>query len=482
MNLALQRKIGTNCASVWVFAVFASILVSAVCLGQSDSASPLLISVREGTKWGAIDKTARLRIPFQFDSGFWFSEGLADVTRSGKCGYIDETGRLRIPYQRCYIFEPFHEGFAVVSRKRRGKRWYIDKDGRVLKGARFAFANAFSEGLASVKPDSEGLWGYIDTSGRFAITPKFEDFPGDFSEGVASVRLGGKIGFIDKTGGFVIAPKFEHAEEFREGLAPVELGGKWGFIDHSGNWVIEPRFDYARRFSDGLAAVMVGAKGGYVDRRGTLVVAPKYGQVYPFSDGYAEVVNGTVGYIDTKGNEVLPVIFSEASYQGEGLWMVFIHGEIRIIDAKQNVIYKYDARDPNCVRQNPRFPKESEVFVSLTPAAASVQAGGTVQFQSVATGFASPFLGWSVDSAPEDRFAGCSSPGDGTPDFVRCPSGEVGNLRQTGRNRKIRTTATYFAPPVPGRYYVSFEAWQTEGCNGDGSLKKRAVAEVTVTP
>lgn len=60
--------------------------------------------------------------------------------------------------------------------------------------------------------------------------------------------------------------------------------------------------------------------------------------------------------------------------------------------------------------------------------------------------------------------------------------GFMGHLRQTGRKTTIRSTETYFAPLVPGKYYVSFEGWQMEGCNGIGFLKKRAVAEVEVTP
>ncbi|ECL9187919.1 WG repeat-containing protein, partial [Campylobacter coli] len=68
----------------------------------------------------------------------------------------------------------------------------------------------------------------------------------DFSEGLASVGLNGKIGLIDKSGKFVIKPKFDSIWSFREGLAKVGLNGKYGLIDKSGKIVIEPKFDDIR--------------------------------------------------------------------------------------------------------------------------------------------------------------------------------------------------------------------------------------------
>ena len=163
------------------------------------------------------------------------------------------------------------KGFAVVSFKKRGKERFMDPRGKLLHGAAFAFAVRFSDGLAAVKPRREGkcCWGYIGKDGRFVIPPKFEDFAGCFSDGVACVRLGGKIGFINRQGEFVIPPQFEQADDFSEGLAPVQLGGKWGFIGHQNRFVIPAQFSSARSFSEGLAVAYAAEdKAGYIDRQG----------------------------------------------------------------------------------------------------------------------------------------------------------------------------------------------------------------------
>ena len=56
-----------------------------------------------------------------------------------------------------------------------------------------------------------------------------------------------------KTGTYAISPQFEEAEDFSEGLASVKVGGedgKWGFIDKTGKMVINPQFDEVRYFSE----------------------------------------------------------------------------------------------------------------------------------------------------------------------------------------------------------------------------------------
>ena len=55
-----------------------------------------------------------------------FSEGLADVRLNGKWGFIDKSGKVVIPFKYDDAL-PFSEGFAVVELD--GKDGYIDKNG-----------------------------------------------------------------------------------------------------------------------------------------------------------------------------------------------------------------------------------------------------------------------------------------------------------------------------------------------------------------
>ena len=55
---------------------------------------------------------------------------------------------------------------------------------------------------------------------------------GTFHEGLAYVKIDGKIGYVDTTGKLVISPQFESEKYgFHDGMAAVEQGGKYGWID-----------------------------------------------------------------------------------------------------------------------------------------------------------------------------------------------------------------------------------------------------------
>src|SRR2546422_146788 len=162
-----------------------------------------------------------------------------------------------------------------------------------------------------------GLTGFIDSTGRMIIPPRFDDtFP--FTEGRAAVRLGKAWGYIDTTGTMIIEPRFDYASAFSEHLAWVEIGGHRGYIDLTGRVVIAPRFDVATGFIDRRAQVMVGRTFGYIDHTGKLVIQTEFhgefGEPLDFSQGLAAVlVHGKWGYIDTTGAMAIEARFRVAN-------------------------------------------------------------------------------------------------------------------------------------------------------------------------
>lgn len=153
-------------------------------------------------------------------------------------GYIKETGEIAIPAQFT-IATPFSEGLAcvtpavsqlelerdpssIIGNPTYGKTGYIDTTGRFAIPPKFSGGSRFSEGLAAVKVGIEsGRWGFIDKSGEFVIRPEFDEQPSDFTEGFSRVKQGGLYGFIDKRGNLVVSPRFAEASDFSEGLARV---------------------------------------------------------------------------------------------------------------------------------------------------------------------------------------------------------------------------------------------------------------------
>ncbi|HVO99964.1 MAG TPA: WG repeat-containing protein [Bryobacteraceae bacterium] len=258
--------------------------------------------------------------------------------KHGKAGYIDATGRVVIPptLPENVATGEFHDGLMEVA-VFDGE--YVDRTGRLVIKKDLYRGWDFSEGLAVAMRNGEKLWGYINTKGDFAISPRFEsslnDYVYPFSDGLAMIKVHGKFGYIDHTGAFAIPPRFPDGTSFSDGMArvvmegpcvyfpdgacgafnPVFVGGKQGtkpppckfsYIDKTGRVITEQRFDFARDFSEGLAPVKIGALWGFVDKNGKVVIAPRFEDAQPFSSGLSRVrIGGLYGYVDRSGSVVV---------------------------------------------------------------------------------------------------------------------------------------------------------------------------------
>ncbi|MDB5050736.1 MAG: hypothetical protein JWO30_3807 [Fibrobacteres bacterium] len=196
----------------------------------------------------------------------------------------------------------------------------------LLPGIRFSWAGDFSEGMAPVRVAAK--YGFIDTAGTLRVQPRF-DYTGGFSENRAPALTGGKWGYLDVTGREAIPAVYAYAGAFREGLAPVATEEGYGFIDSNGVPVGDMGYSDARPYSEGLAAVRVGfddySAWGFVDRRGELVIPPLFTDVPGgFSEGFAVVrmeseMPYRSGFIDSSGGFAIDTLFDAAGDFHEGL-------------------------------------------------------------------------------------------------------------------------------------------------------------------
>jgi hypothetical protein len=200
---------------------------------------------------------------------------------------------------------------------------YIDRGGQVvIDGSKYQSVRSFSEGLAAVHSANQG-WGFIDKTGSMIIQPQFADVR-DFSEGMASVQIGGSWGVIDKTGRVIIAPQYDGVNSFSEGVAVAYQRNEVYFIDPAGRRLRSFGTDKVQlsiydnaRFSEGLidAYDPAKAKSGYLDKGGNFVITPMYEEAAPFSQGLARVLviedaEERLAFIDHNGRFVIPPSFN----------------------------------------------------------------------------------------------------------------------------------------------------------------------------
>lgn len=254
-----------------------------------------------------INKKGEKAFPLNYDGSYGFSEGYAIVEKGGKYGFIDTTGKEIVP---CI----------------------------------YDYANDFSDGMAAVIKGDK--YGYIDTKGNVIIPITLEDLDemnnaSAFQEGFAQIEKNGKIGFIDKSGNEVIPCQYDFASGFSEGLAVVCMGEKYGYIDTKGNIVIPCEYENANDFVEGLAPVKKDGKFLAIDKYGKVIFTFSDDNLSRFSEGLVrfsknEDDNYLSGFIDTKGNEVIPCVYSCWNEFSEGLVAVSKDGMYGYVDKNGN--------------------------------------------------------------------------------------------------------------------------------------------------
>lgn len=268
--------------------------------------------------YGCIDHKGDFVVQPKYDLLGTFREGLAPFLRSGLWGYVNKQGVEVIP-PAFRDANSFSNGIAAV-RTNNNRAVFIDKAGHIVlektKNRFFSWNNDhfplskdefyrvhnFNDGWAKVECFSSGVKGFIDSVGNF-IRIRYDSF-GNFNEGLAwfYVKNLTKCGFIDTRLKVVIEARFDQAGDFHDGLATARLGGKWGYINKTGQWAIPCQYDKALPFQEHLAAIAIDDKYGYIDRSGNMVVQPRFSNVQPFSEGLAAVEeNGKWGFIDKTG-------------------------------------------------------------------------------------------------------------------------------------------------------------------------------------
>ncbi|OAQ39869.1 hypothetical protein A5893_09885 [Pedobacter psychrophilus] len=246
-----------------------------------------------------------------------------------------------------------------------GKSGFINDKGQIVIDLTFDGVSSFSEGLARIFVDDKV--GFIDKQGNIQVEPKFDTVSG-FSEGMAYATIGDKYGYIDKSGNFIIEPMFYRCWAFENGYAlvmqevvstgcfidnfgTIKLNGRnflvskyseglincsergdWGHIDINGNFIIPPNYKYTREFSEGKAAIAPKKINGkanrkdlyaFINKGNEIIIPPLFtGADIHFSEGMCAVFDSGYGYINAKGQLIIPCDLCLGQHFSEGLAVI----------------------------------------------------------------------------------------------------------------------------------------------------------------
>ncbi|MEO0233877.1 MAG: WG repeat-containing protein [candidate division WOR-3 bacterium] len=158
---------------------------------------PELIPYRKGDKWGFCDRNKKIVIECKYDFVEPFYNGFAIVNINDEVFFINTKGEESEPPSTEEQQQEVQPEVLLEVFEENGLYGYKDKTGNVLIKPQYQEAQAFSNGLASVKKNNR--WGYIDTKGNLIIPYKY-DSSWMFDNGLALVGVDGYLGYIDAKG------------------------------------------------------------------------------------------------------------------------------------------------------------------------------------------------------------------------------------------------------------------------------------------
>ena len=306
---------------------------------------------RPGDKIAFIREDGHPLTNFRLDKVYPFENGLAIVSEDGEAGVIDSNAKVVIDFEFDDLL-PFSDKAYRFNRD--GKWGLIDKHGNEIIPAKYTEIMDLSEGIAQVEgeesygeidymgdPDDEDTefeqyestrpaYGYIDQNGIEVSNCKYS-FSSRFNEGFGSLQIhddgeGPAWFFVNKNGKQLKDLYFSSVKPFSNGFSVVKRG-LWGIINKTGTWLIEPHFDDITNISEGVFMCAKISEDESlltwkcIDTNGNeLFSVFNYTFIGPFSDGIAHVEKGELsGYIDIKGNEIIPCIYDSGEDFKNGL-------------------------------------------------------------------------------------------------------------------------------------------------------------------
>ncbi|MDE7261594.1 MAG: WG repeat-containing protein [Oscillospiraceae bacterium] len=185
------------------------------------------------------------------EAGEWIETGKDSAPRfqaePGSWGYRDAAGRLAVAYQYDEA-APFSEGMAGVGRSVEDGEYtrtlygFIGADGGELLPLEYDGFLSCVNGSGAVLRNRK--WAFVDGGGQL-LTQFLFDRLSHFTEGIASVKAGGRQGVVNEEGLTLFALEGRQFLPCDGGVIPVQDNeGLWGVYDRDGDLLVD--FEYER--------------------------------------------------------------------------------------------------------------------------------------------------------------------------------------------------------------------------------------------
>ena len=326
-----------------------------------------------------------------------FSEGRAAIRLSEESGwsFINEVGEV-ITSKEYYDCSEFINGIAIVESNR--KYGFINLDGNEVVPCEYDSIQYNGSGYYHAHKDKthylfNSSAACIFESDKYDISDTFNMGSFSTNKGVIKIYGNSRYGLIDIHGKEVLPPTYSEMKHFSGGLCAVAryVDGikQWGFINIKGEESIPSQFQEVNDFHDGVATFRahfpdikehispngrkVGYPGGYfadgmIDTKGNIIVEANKYHLGNSQEHLVRCTNddGFVGFLDSKGQEVIPCQYERGSSFYHGIAIIKdSHDKWGAIDLNGKVVIPFEHDwlvDYNTDRYKDLFSSKGDVI------------------------------------------------------------------------------------------------------------------------
>lgn len=352
-----------------------------------------LIAIKQNGKWGMKDMSGKNILPLEYDQLTPYAQNQVMLAQKGtQYGYLDKTGKWLFEKPKSvFTLHGCYEGMIMCIVN--SKYGYLDLKGNEVIITKYDNASNFNKsGLARVgkKSSASGsttLWGYVDKKGNEVIPVVYPNL-GDFYNGLAYAKDSetNRYGFLDKTGKWVLNPIYLDLLSFDEhgGVWVKQTDAKWHYINKKGKdlgtldekgtlykyfgslgyAVIENNTtdyvlldktgatikkiedcDAVYNFAEGIGGYKCKSTGkyGFIDINGNKITSCDFDGFDGFTEAGISKVTKQVdgknksGYVDAKGNIVLPIVYDYVYNFRNGWGLIYKDGKYYYVDKNGNL-------------------------------------------------------------------------------------------------------------------------------------------------
>jgi hypothetical protein len=265
---------------------------------------------------------------------------------------------------RMLYYEKKPEGFKKIS--------FVNNKGEYITSEKFNMASDFYGDYANIIKDS--VYGYIDKKGKQTLFKNY-DFVFFYYGDIGIANKGRKEGLIDRKGNIIRDFDNVSYNFFGYNHFILTKNRKSQIINKKGDVVFSNNLNYyIKSYSFPPDSLIVYQKkindkkmNGLINLKNELISNKLYEQVSYVGDeehGYYAVKNNNKwGYINKRGEEVIPLIYDKISFNiNEGLIPVQKDGKWGYIDGDNNIKIPFEYDEASAFTNKLAYVKKGEFY------------------------------------------------------------------------------------------------------------------------